>query len=283
MSTTGLANKNAVIYGGGGSIAGAVAKAMAREGARVFLAARHPAPAKRVADEIVAAGGQAQALTCDATDAQEVAGLLEKIVHQAGSLDLSFCLINYQVMQNVPMVEMRSEDYVRPVTIATQSHFITATAAGRIMKKQGSGVILSLSATPAVTAYPFVGGFAPACAAIECLSRSLAAELGPHGVRVVNIRSGGSPDSRVFKEARERHPEQMAQVLHRMEDDTMLKQLPSMAEVANTAVFLASDLARSITGVTVDITGGTTAALNYRVARAGSAAGTVSGPSGPRE
>lgn len=280
MSTTGLANKTAVIYGGGGSLGGAVAKAMAREGARVFLAARHLAPAKKVADEIVAAGGQAEALAADATKAEDVVGLLEKVVQQAGALDLSFCLINYQVIQNIPMVDMRFEDYVRPVTIAAQSHFITATAAGKIMMKQGSGVILSLTATPAVTAYPFTGGFAPACATIECLSRNLASELGPYGVRVVNIRSGGSPDSQVFVQARERYPEEMGRVLRGMEDDTMLKRMPTMEEVANTAVFLASDLARSITGVTVDITGGTTAALNYKVARAGFTEGTSVGPSG---
>ncbi len=281
MSTAELAGKNAVIYGGGGSLGGAVAKAMAREGARIFLAARNLAPARKVADEIIAAGGRAEAVTADATDAEDVAGLVGKIVHEAGTLDLSFCAINYQVVQNIPLVEMQLEDYVRPVTIAMRSHFITATVAGKVMMKQGSGVILSLTATPAAIGYPFTGGFAPACATIECLSRNLASELGAYGVRVVNIRSGGSPDSQVFKQARERHPEVMERVLRGMEDDTMLKRMPTMEEVANTAVFLASDLAKSITGVTVDITGGTTAALNYRVARTGFTAGTSVGPSGP--
>ena len=278
MSTADLAGKNAVIYGGGGSLGGAVAKALAREGARVFLAARNLAPARKVADEIAAGGGRAQALQADATDEKDVAGVVGKITHEAGTLDLSFCLINYQVIQNIPLVEMQYEDFVRPVTIAARSHFITATAAGKVMMKQGSGVILSLTATPAVTAYPFTGGFAPACAAIECFSRNLASELGAHGVRVVNIRSGGSPDSRVFRQARERHPEVMEKVIRGMEDDTMLKRMPTMEEVANTAVFLASDLARSITGVTVDITGGTTAALNYRVPRVGATASTSVGP-----
>jgi 3-oxoacyl-[acyl-carrier protein] reductase len=78
-------------------------------------------------------------------------------------------------------------------------------------------------------------------------------------VRVVNIRSGGSPDSQVFKQARDRNPQGMETVLRGMEDDAMLKRLPLMDDISNTAVFLASDLARSITGVTVDVTGGTTA------------------------
>lgn len=278
MSAASLAGKNAVIYGGGGSLGGAIAKAMAREGARVFLAARNLAPAKKTADEIVAGGGQAEAATADATDAEDVAGLLEKIVHEAGTLDLSFCAINYQVVQNIPLVEIQLDDFIRPVTLAARSFFITATAAGKVMMKQRSGVILSLTATPGGIGYPFTAGFAPACAILECSSRNLASELGPYGVRVVNIRSGGSPDSQVFKQARERHPEEMERVLRRMEDDTMLKKMPTMAEVANTAVFLASDLARSITGVTVDITGGTTTALNHRVSREGFAAGTSVGP-----
>jgi 3-oxoacyl-[acyl-carrier protein] reductase len=132
------------------------------------------------------------------------------------------------------------------------------------MAKQGSGVILSLTATPGGIGYPYTGGFAAACAALESFSRNLAAELGVYGVRVVNMRSGGSPDSRVFKEAIGNRPEIMKSVLQKMEDDTMLKKLPMMEDIANLAVFLCSDLAAKITGVTVDITAGTTAGLNYR-------------------
>lgn len=133
------------------------------------------------------------------------------------------------------------------------------------MLKQRSGVILSVTATPGGIGYPYTAGFAPACAAIEGFSRNLAAELGTYGVRVVNIRSGGSPDSQVFKQAIQCNPKNMEVVLRGMENDTMLKRLPLMEEIANTALFLASDLAKSITGVTVDVTAGTTAGLNYRV------------------
>jgi len=72
------------------------------------------------------------------------------------------------------------------------------------MAKQKSGVILSLTATPGGIGYPMVGGFGPACCAIEAFSRNLASELGPHGVRVVNLRSAGSHDSRPFREALEK-------------------------------------------------------------------------------
>ena len=133
------------------------------------------------------------------------------------------------------------------------------------MMKQGSGVILSLTATPGGIGYPYTGGFAPTCCAIECFSKNLASELGPYGVRVVNIRSGGSPDSRIFREAIDNHPEELKTVLQKMKEDTMLKSLPLMADIASVAVFLASDMAGMITGVTIDVTCGTTAALNYKV------------------
>src|SRR5262249_40406848 len=149
------------------------------------------------------------------------------------------------------------EQFTRPPRIAMQSHFITAATAAKIMMKQGKGVLLSLTATPGGIGYPFTAGFAPACAAIESFYRNLAGELGVYGIRAVNIRSGGSPDSKVFADAIAAYPEEMKTILKQMEGDTMLKKLPLMADITNTAVFLASDLAGKITGVTVDVTCGT--------------------------
>lgn len=177
---------------------------------------------------------------------------------------MSFNAIGLEDRQGDPLTEMTLEDFVRPVRIAMTTQFITATSAGRIMKQQRSGVILSLTATPGGIGYPNVGGFGPACCSIEGFSRNLASELGPSGVRVVNIRSAGSPDSRVFREAIEQGGERAAAFMQKIKDDTMLKDLPSMADVANLAVFLASDMAARITGVTMDVTCGTTAALNYK-------------------
>ena len=260
-----LENRNAVIYGVGDSLGGAVARALARAGARVFLTARRLAKARKVAEEIATAGGQAQAEEVDALDERAVNNHAEKVAGKAGSLDISFNLVNLTDTQNIPLVKMSAEDFVRPVRTAMLTHFLTATAAGRIMSKQRSGVILSLTATPGGIGYPLVGGFGPACCAIEALSRNLAAELGPQGVRVVNIRSAGSPDSRPFREAIAQDPEGTRAFLDKMKADTMLKDLPPMNEIANAAVFLASDLASMITGVTLDVTAGTTSALNHNL------------------
>jgi 3-oxoacyl-[acyl-carrier protein] reductase len=259
-----LQNKNAIIYGAGGSLGGAVAKALAAAGARLFLTGRNISSVQNVADEIIAAGGHAEATQVDALDEKAINSCLDEIVQKAGHIDISFNAIGVQVVQNIPLVDIAVDDFMNPISSIMTSQFLTSTAAGKIMMKQGSGIILSLTATPGGIGYPYTGGFAPACSALESFSRNLASELGVYGVRVVNMRSGGSPDSRVFKNAIENHRDVMAPVLRSMEEDTMLKKLPMMADIANLAVFLCSDLAGKITGVTVDVTCGTTAGLNYR-------------------
>jgi NAD(P)-dependent dehydrogenase (short-subunit alcohol dehydrogenase family) len=261
-----LQNKNAVIYGAGGSIGGAVAKAFAHAGARVFLSGSNLTSVQKAADEIRASGGNAEANQVDALDEKAINSYLDWVKQEAGAVDLSFNAIGLDPVQNIPLIDIAVEDFVRPVAIAMRTQFLTATAAARIMMKQGSGVILSLTATPGGIGYPLTGGFAPACCAMESFSRNLASELGIYGIRVVNIRSGGSPDTKVFKDAIASNPEVMDPIIKSMEADTMLKRLPLMADIANVAVFLSSDLAGKITGVTIDVTAGTTAGLNYRMA-----------------
>jgi 3-oxoacyl-[acyl-carrier protein] reductase len=264
-----LQNKNAIIYGAGGSLGGAVARAFAHAGAKVFLTGRNLSSVQNLADEIIAFGGKADAYQVDAMDENAIMDHIEKVVKDAGTIDISFNAVGIDLIQNIPLIDLQMKDFVGPITMTMQTRFLTAKAVARVMMQQGSGVILSLTATPGGIGYPYTAGFAPACSAVETFSGNLAAELGIYGVRVVNIRSGGSPDSAVFKQAIENNPEAMAPVLKQMEADTMLKKLPLMSDIANTAVFLASDLAGKITGVTIDVTCGTTAGLNYRASIAG--------------
>lgn len=261
-----LHNRNAIIYGAGGSLGSAVAKALSSAGATVMVTGHRLGPVRTLAAEIEAGGGKAEAVELDAMDEKAVGNCVKELVRKAGALDISFNAIGLKDRQDVPLIDMTLADFLRPVKIAMETQFITCTAAGRVMKQQQSGVILSLTATPGGIGYPNVGGFGPACCAIEGFSRDLASELGPYGVRVVNIRSGGSPDSRVFREAIEQGGERVEAFIRKMKDDTMLKELPLTKDIANVAVFLASDMAGKITGVTVDVTCGTTTALNYKVA-----------------
>ena len=260
-----LQNKNAIIYGAGGSLGGAVAKALAAAGATVYLTGHRLESVQKTADEIQAFKGIAEIDIVDGFNQKAIHEHLEKVIQKAGSVDISFNAVGIAVKQNIPLTDMEMNDFVNPVTSTLQTQFLTATASARAMMKQGSGVILTLTATPGGIGYPYTNGFAAACCALESFSRNLAAETGAYGVRVVNIRSGGSPDSRIFKQAIENFPEQMEPVLKKMKEDTMLKKLPLMADIANAAVFLSSDAAGLITGTTIDLTCGTTAGLNYRV------------------
>jgi len=260
-----LANKNAVIYGGGGVLSGTIARAFGAAGANVFVSGRHIDKVQKVANEIIAAGGKAEAAVADALDADAVNAYVESVAAKAGSIDISFNLVGILAPPNVPMVTLTPNDFMYPVTNAVKTQFLTSIAAGKIMMKQGSGVILSLTNTAAATVYPMLGGCGTALAAMEGFSRNLAGELGAYGVRVVNIRSGGSPDSAPFTDIFKVLDRETAQgILNKMADDTMLKKMPPMADIANVAVFLASDMAGKITGTTIDVTCGTTGALNYK-------------------
>jgi 3-oxoacyl-[acyl-carrier protein] reductase len=260
-----LKNKNALIYGAGGSLGSEVAKAFATAGARVFLTGRNIGSVQKVAEQIKATGGIAETDEVDALDESAIDEHINTVIQRAGTVDISFDLTGTDVVQDMPLVDMSLSDFIHPITMMMQTRFLTAVAAGKVMMKQKSGVILFLTATPGGIGYPYTGGFGPACCAIESLSRNLASELGIYGIRVINIRSGGSPDSRVFKEALANYPDIVEPVLKKMKADTMLKKLPPMEDITSVAVFLASGMAGSITGVTVDVTAGTTASLNHRV------------------
>lgn len=255
-----LENKNAVIYGAGGAIGGAVAKAFAREGAKVFLAGRTLAKLDVVAQEIFSAGGIARTALVDAFDADAVERHAANIVTEAGSIDISFNTIGLDGIQGAPLTEMSQTHFSLPIVNAMATHFITATAAARHMAKNGSGVILAITAQVARKPYLNSGGFGVACAAIEGFCRQLAAEAGPQGIRVVCLRSAGSPDAPGVREAIRHHAESAGVSMEAWEagiaERTLLKRLPKLAEIANVAALMASDRANVITGAVANVTCG---------------------------
>jgi NAD(P)-dependent dehydrogenase (short-subunit alcohol dehydrogenase family) len=189
-----LENKNAVIYGAGGSIGGAVAKKFAREGARVFLAGRTREKLDAVANDITGSGGSAEVAVLEALDERAVDEHARAVAEQPGSIDVSFNLITRGDVQGIPLVKMTTEDFVRPITTGITTNFITTRAAARHMIEQGSGVILALDSGSAHGS-PMMGGTGPADAATDTFVRNLAAEVGPHGVRVVGIWTAGLPET----------------------------------------------------------------------------------------
>jgi 3-oxoacyl-[acyl-carrier protein] reductase len=254
-----LENKSAVIYGGGGAIGGAVARAFAHEGARVFLAARTLYRVEAVAGEISAAGGTAEAAQVDALDEQAVDRHIGEVAGKAGSIDILFNAIGMQDVQGKPLHEMPLEDFTRPIAVATRTQFLTARAAALRMIGQGSGVIMTITGGPARRAFPNVGGFDTACAAIEGLWRTFAAELGSYGIQLV-VGSAGSPDTPDVQETLKLHAgatgKSFEEVLADSGSGTLLGRLPRVAEVANVATITASDDASAMTEIIANVTGG---------------------------
>jgi 3-oxoacyl-[acyl-carrier protein] reductase len=245
-----LEDKNAVIYGGGGAIGSAVARAFAREGATVFLTGRTRAKLDEVAEGIRSAGGAAETAEVDALDERAVDAHADAVAAEAGGIDISFNLISHGDVQGTPMVEMSLEDYARPARTAVSTTFLTARAAARHMIRQGSGVILIFGGSGDPLRGYNLGGLQVAFEALESMRRQLASELGPHGVRTVTLRTGGVPETipEGF-EGRER-------IVGDIEKMTMLGRAATFEDVGNVAAFVASDRARTMTAATANISCG---------------------------
>src|SRR5215212_5596562 len=256
-----LENKNAVIYGAGGSIGGAVAREFSREGARVFLVGRTRENLEAVANDIKADGGAAEVAVLDALDEQTVDEHAQAVVSQAGSIDVSFNLITRGDVQGIPLIEMTTDDLLHAVNNGITANFITARVAARRMVEQGSGVILALDSGSA-NGSPMMGSTGPADAATDTFIRNLAAEVGPRGVRVLGIWTAGLPET-FSKEKLAAVDSNLALddaayqgLLDNLDQMRMTRRSPRLAEVAATAAFLASDGAGAVTGTFVNATSG---------------------------
>lgn len=243
-----LEGKVAVVYGAGGAIGGAVSRAFASEGARVYLAGRTLDKLEKVASDIRASGGEAETARVDALDQQAVDAFVDRVAAEAGSVDISFNLISARDVQQ-PLMEISVEDFLQPIRILMRSHFLTTRAAVRHMVEQRSGVILAFGGSGPQTVAG-IGGFKIALDALEGHRRQWATELGEQGIRVITLKTGGIPES--INEDFEGREELVAG----LRDATLLKRSATLADVGNAAVFAASDLARSITGADINISAG---------------------------
>jgi 3-oxoacyl-[acyl-carrier protein] reductase len=255
-----LDGKVAVIYGAAGGVGTAVAKAFAREGARVFLAGRTEESLIPVADQISSSGGVAEVSKVDALSPESVEAHLHGIVMKAGKLDISFNLIGTNVAMGSRLTEISEQRFADAAFKRVRSYFITMTAAARIMEKQGRGVILGLTAPNARLPRPNMGGFSVTGAAIEALCRQLALEVGPRGVRVVCLRTGSTPDNPIIHEVFTHLAKLRGTSFQAIADSeaqiTALKRMPLLPEVANAAVLIASDYASAITATVANASSG---------------------------
>jgi NAD(P)-dependent dehydrogenase (short-subunit alcohol dehydrogenase family) len=257
-----LKDKAAVIYGAGGEIGGAVARAYAAEGANLFLTGRSLASVEVVAKEILSAGGFAEAAEVDALDEQAVEKHLQSMTDKAGRVDISFNAVGIPDTKilGVPLVELDVEQFSLPIAAYTTSYFLTARLAARRMIANRSGVIMRVTALHSRTGIPLVGGYGPAMAAMEALTRDLSAELAPHGIRVVGLRPQAMPETPTIKEAFEPRAKASGMTWEQWQEflasKTHARRLMTLEEMANMAVLIASDKASGMTGTTVNLTMG---------------------------
>lgn len=237
-----LQNKTAIVYGAAGPVGAAVAGAFAREGARVVLAGRTQRTLAKVADQIRDAGGAAQAAVVDVTNAAAMRAHAAEAA-ASGGIDIAFNATSNDDRQGTPLLDMDLSDFARPVSKAVAAHFTIATVTARHMLGRG-GVILAMGGGR--EAVPLLGGSHVAWSALAGLCRQLAAELGPRGIRVAWLLSPGSPDP---GDAAPADGDPLA-------GGTLIGRRPSYQEVANAAVFAASDWAATMTAAEINLTGG---------------------------
>jgi len=260
-----IKDKVAVVYGAGGAIGGAVARAFAAEGAIVFAAGRSPAPVEAVASAIVAAGGSADAAVVDALDEEALDRHLQSVIGRAGRLDIAFNAVgiaNTEIV-GVPLTGLGVEQFMLPLTGYARSFFLTARLAARRMLANRSGVIMTVTALPARTGTQLNGGYGPAMAAREAMIRDLSAELAPQGIRVVGLRPHGLPETRTMRDvfAAKGAASCMSwdQFRGNLAGTAHTRRVMALEEVASLAAFMASDRASGMTGTTINLTMGSAA------------------------
>ncbi len=256
-----LEDKVAVVYGDG-TVGGAIAKAFAKDGARVFLTGRTLTKLDVIADEILSGGGAIETAKFDALDEQAVEKHMSEVIKKAGKIDISFNAIGIPQtgVQGIPLTELPVESFSLPITTYAKSHFVTAKAAARRMVKQGHGVIVMHTPNASRISPPFVGGMVPAWAAMEALCRSLSVECGQYGVRAVCLLTTGIPETSLIDEVWDIHGKAhgitFEQFHSSMEGMTHRRRLTTLAELTNAAVFVASDEGSAITGTILNLTAG---------------------------
>jgi NAD(P)-dependent dehydrogenase (short-subunit alcohol dehydrogenase family) len=152
----------------------------------------------------------------------------------------------------VPLVELDAEQFSLAITTYAMSYFLTARMAARRMVANKSEVIMTVTALHSRTGIPLVGGYGPAMAAKEALTRHLSAELAPQGIRVVDLQPQGMPETPTIKDAFEPRAKASGMTWEQWQEllasRTRPRRLMTLAEMANMAVFMASDKASGMDG-----------------------------------
>lgn len=248
-----LVDRVTIVTGGGSGIGAASALAMAREGARVLVADLNESGAKATAEAIEKAGGRAAAVRADVTRAADNQAIVEQATATWGRLDVFFA--NAGVPQwKMDVEEVDEATFDRIFAVNVKGVYLGAAAALPVMKRAKRGVFLVTASTAAIRPRPGGQIYAASKGAVVTLTKALALETAPYGVRVVAIApvATHTPMLPTFMNKKEVDAEGLA----RYQATVPLGRLNQPEDVANTAVFLASDDAAMITGSVVEVDGG---------------------------
>jgi 3-oxoacyl-[acyl-carrier protein] reductase len=254
-----LHDKVAVIFGAGGATGSQVAREFSKEGATVFLSGRHLSSVESVAKEIRASQGKAEAAEVDALNETAVNAYLDDVVNQAGKVDIVFNAMGPKPDEydfGKAATEIPYEKFMIPITTYTASNFLTARGAARHMLTRHSGVVIFLTGSPSKGIAPNTAVVGTAYGAVEALTRCLAAEWSPSGIRVVCIRSGGMFDTNTIQQAWQAMGSTKEAIWDNMKQGYLLKRMPVVDDTAKIAAFIASDRANTLTGAIINASGG---------------------------
>jgi NAD(P)-dependent dehydrogenase (short-subunit alcohol dehydrogenase family) len=247
---TRLAGRRALVTGANGGLGSAIALGLARAGAAVAVHSRRAEAGDVVRDAIRASGGVAETVTGDVTSAADVAEMMRQTVSGIGGLDI--LVNNAGIISTTPFLELEEEEWRRVIDTNLTGYFLVGQAAARIMVAGGRGSIVNVSSTRQVQAWPGSLPYSSSKGGIAMLTRSMALELAPLGVRVNSIAPG------TFVTELNRH--------YLTEPDFREKRIATIPagrygnldEVAEAVVFLASDDASFVVGASLAIDGGQT-------------------------
>ncbi len=252
-----LDGRTAVVTGGGRGIGAAIAGALARRGASIIVAARSADRIERVANDLIAAGHRAWAVTCDVTDADSVSALLERARAHAQHVDI---LVNSAgAADSTPFERLTRDEWDRLLAVNATGPFLCMQTFLPEMVERGWGRIVNVASVAGLTGARYIAAYTASKHAVIGLTRSVATEVAPRGV-TVNAVCPGYVDTPMTDESLERivaktgrsREDALAAIL----DTTPQGRLIQPEEVAHAVVALCEDDARGINGQAIVIDGG---------------------------
>jgi len=247
-----LAGKVAIVTGAGSGFGEGIARRFAEEGATVVVNDIAEAGAKRVAADIQEAGGTASVVIADVSRDADVKRLVDSALQNHGRLDI---IVNNAgtTHRNRPMLEVGEEEFDRIYAVNVKSLFLTAKHAVPHFRRAGGGCFITIASTAGVRPRPGLTWYNGSKGAAITTSRSMAAELGPDKIRVnvINPVIGETGLLEMFMGVPDT-PENRRKFVATIPMGRMSKPL----DIANAALFLASDEAAFITGTCVEVDGG---------------------------